>query len=141
MTVPGLTGPSGRKPNRRASAKARVDHEGSPTLKVTISSAETISMCRLPIGEVLARVHVVDLLDELQRRLRTDEFPVFCDWLENRGDALGPALSIFTEQLATLRRERKPPNTDKAGFAGDQATLDPGSVPATLEQPSNRLPF
>jgi hypothetical protein len=125
MTAPGFVGPREQKPTGRARVRASViDDPGlftpaqAPHLNVSIAGRETIATTRLPIGEVLARVHTADLLAELQRRMSTDNFPVFCDWLMNRGDALGAALAIFTEQLAALRRERKPPTTGKGRPSG-----------------------
>jgi hypothetical protein len=143
MTTVGKTGPRGKgKPTVGARARAVVNLEAPPTLKVTINSRETHATCSLSIGEILARIHTADLLDELQRRMRSGDFAVYADWLESRGDALGPALAIFTGQLAALRRGKTPPNTDKARFAGDQAGLDPGSALAALEQVEfSRPPF
>jgi hypothetical protein len=118
MTAVGLAGPRGSKPTGRTRAIAHLTDGDVPCLRVCISSENTNSSCKLPIGEVLARVHVADLLDELQRRMRTPTFPVFCDWLMSRGDHLGAALAIFTEHLAALRRKSTPPNTGQVSPSG-----------------------
>jgi hypothetical protein len=142
MTAVGLAGPRGAKPTGRARAIAHLTEGDAPCLRVCISSEHTNSSCKLPIGEVLARVHIADLLDELQRRMRTPTFPVFCDWLMSRGDALGAALAIFTEHLAALRRKSTPPTTGEGSPSGsDHAGVIEASPFAAMERPSNRLPF
>jgi hypothetical protein len=142
MTADGLTGPRGSKPTGRARAVAHLTEGDVPCLRVCISSSTVNSSCKLPIGEVLARIHAADLLCELQRRLRTETFPVFCDWLMSRGDPLGAALAIFAEQLAALRRKPTPPNTGCLSPSGsDQAGLIEASPSVAMERSSNGHPF
>ncbi len=138
MTVVGKTGPRGKgKPTVGARTRASVDLAASPVLNVAINGKDTRSTCSLPIGEILARVHTADLLDELQRRMRSGDFAVYTDWLESRGDALGPALSNFTEQLAAMRRGKKT-GTLRVG----SSRLEPGAVPVAAEQVGEiRPPF
>lgn len=141
MSAPGLAGPHGQKPTGRAKVRAHVTEDSRPCLYVKISTAHANTSAKLPLGEVLARVHTADLLDELQRRLRTANFPVFCDWLMSRGDPLGTALAIFTEQLAAMRRGSTLPTTGEvpASRADHEGVIE-ATPRGALERPSNRHP-
>jgi hypothetical protein len=117
-----MKGPMGSKPTVKARSRATLDH-AAPVLNVRIECRRERAYCALPVAEILARVHSADLLAELAKRMATPDFAVFCDWLESRGDVLGPALANFTGHLAALRRESPPPHK---GVKTPSASIEPG---------------
>jgi hypothetical protein len=76
-----------------------------------------VGVAIVPVADVLARVHTIDLLDELDRRAANPEQQVLADQLQANGDYLGEHFALLVERRTALRsvKNLQPTTTQKKG--------------------------